>query len=1054
MRKTLVLTLIFTILAVSGLFSAEYKWEYINGVFHHTSEVQEARISEDGKYFYAIPSYLSDVIYKFNMTTGALVDSVVFQTQIKDTINKPRYIKFSRDAKTFIVFNYSQPDNVEIHNINTGETLYKYTLSIYLGYKLTEYFFSNFDFTSETKNLVYSKQASDGTSPSGGGTYEWYFGYLILTNLDTKENTISRFYPTEYIFLKNYSKVLYNEFRWDHEYRYYAKEYHNYYYNVFGITDIPRSKIWGYYSKTTDYSIFGYYNPALSPDESKCIIQTDSNKIEVKNIVDKDTSYNFIDYHTFLVDGRIFDLKFYDNENIIAITKLSLDKEFSLQFYNLTSKKLLYSIPLINLDTSLSNYNMFSIIESNIVNTFIKPTNQKRLLKLNQFLNINKIVSNFSVKDTNIQMNEPIQFINKSYGNNLQYLWDFGDGETSNEENPQHIYKSQGYYTISLKAYNSTDSSVYIRKNYIHVTYYITADFKLDKFNTIDTYLFKPTNLSQGKNLKFKWYLEGKMISEAQNPSILIYKPGKYDVSLIAYDEYFQDTMTKKQYFEVSQSYLSHKNIEPNITYINDNNYNLKANDMVRNNNDLHLIAFSSETAGIYNYSRISDQDCSIKESYIIPKDKDIETTHYEFWDSTKIIMSARAHQLQKFSHKVKYHLDALELNPGDIKLYNFIPNNIQQTFGYAPFRSSKYLYYSILYYSSEKSSIVLSKVNFISQKADTTILSLWHPYHDVSLTNGLDFLGIFDRDTLYLVKSTVASSNYGQGGGCDFEGQVPRSKCVERDFYLNVTKYIIDEELMKNKQLYDYRFRVKSVEDKVPNKQQYWYYDYLNWKETFVPHKVMLTNKYLISIDLTNKVFVKHKYLDSAYLKNAKGFSAVSIAPHNDSLFLAGGHSANGKAALYYVKYPEITPVDSIIFNSLYGNIVDIELTNSGDYILLAENLIAGKKDGLVVLKTRNVKCSVSDKLSSKKTHSLSTLTNGPISIPFDSSDAAITELKLFNSIGEVVMNIPQNKLQIDNNSISFDLRDFNIPDLQTYFYHFSINNQEYYGKFIYIAK
>lgn len=40
------------------------------------------------------------------------------------------------------------------------------------------------------------------------------------------------------------------------------------------------------------------------------------------------------------------------------------------------------------------------------------------------------------------------------------YLWDFGDGNTSEEEKPVHEYKSSGNYTITLKAINGKRSTI------------------------------------------------------------------------------------------------------------------------------------------------------------------------------------------------------------------------------------------------------------------------------------------------------------------------------------------------------------------------------------------------------------------------------------------------------------------------------------------------------------------------------------------------------------------------------------------------------------------
>ncbi len=51
-------------------------------------------------------------------------------------------------------------------------------------------------------------------------------------------------------------------------------------------------------------------------------------------------------------------------------------------------------------------------------------------------------------------LDQDIFFMNQSLGNNLSYLWDFGDGETSIDENPVHQFDTEGIYVVWLKAYN------------------------------------------------------------------------------------------------------------------------------------------------------------------------------------------------------------------------------------------------------------------------------------------------------------------------------------------------------------------------------------------------------------------------------------------------------------------------------------------------------------------------------------------------------------------------------------------------------------------------
>lgn len=57
------------------------------------------------------------------------------------------------------------------------------------------------------------------------------------------------------------------------------------------------------------------------------------------------------------------------------------------------------------------------------------------------------------------QVNTPVSFENTST-NAFSYLWSFGDGNTSIEENPTHTYTVPGEYTVTLKAEGSGQRSL------------------------------------------------------------------------------------------------------------------------------------------------------------------------------------------------------------------------------------------------------------------------------------------------------------------------------------------------------------------------------------------------------------------------------------------------------------------------------------------------------------------------------------------------------------------------------------------------------------------
>ena len=98
---------------------------------------------------------------------------------------------------------------------------------------------------------------------------------------------------------------------------------------------------------------------------------------------------------------------------------------------------------------------------------------------------INQNGNNLFIDDINIQNNMApgalftcydtssctgvISFIDQSYGFPENWLWDFGDGETSTSQNPTHTYSSSGDFSVSLTVSNSFGSTIYTKTNLIHI---------------------------------------------------------------------------------------------------------------------------------------------------------------------------------------------------------------------------------------------------------------------------------------------------------------------------------------------------------------------------------------------------------------------------------------------------------------------------------------------------------------------------------------------------------------------------------------------------------
>ena len=63
-----------------------------------------------------------------------------------------------------------------------------------------------------------------------------------------------------------------------------------------------------------------------------------------------------------------------------------------------------------------------------------------------------------------------IRFTDHSVGDPLSFYWQFGDGSTSNEQNPVHVYQTPGIYTVTLRAINNQSGGVGVLNNGVTVT--------------------------------------------------------------------------------------------------------------------------------------------------------------------------------------------------------------------------------------------------------------------------------------------------------------------------------------------------------------------------------------------------------------------------------------------------------------------------------------------------------------------------------------------------------------------------------------------------------
>jgi len=151
-----------------------------------------------------------------------------------------------------------------------------------------------------------------------------------------------------------------------------------------------------------------------------------------------------------------------------------------------------------------------------------------------------------------------VTFTDESLGSPTSWAWDFGDGNTSTEQNPSHTYESEGTYTVSLTVSDGTDSSTETKTDYITVSAPppLAADFTADVTSGTAPLTVNFTDLSTSATT-WEWDFDNDGVLDAtaeQNPSYTYSDTGTYTVSLTVTDgEGTIETETKTDYITVKE---------------------------------------------------------------------------------------------------------------------------------------------------------------------------------------------------------------------------------------------------------------------------------------------------------------------------------------------------------------------------------------------------------------------------------------------------------------------------------------------------------------------
>ncbi len=161
-------------------------------------------------------------------------------------------------------------------------------------------------------------------------------------------------------------------------------------------------------------------------------------------------------------------------------------------------------------------------------------------------------VADFTADVTDGCAPQEVNFTDLSTGTVSSWSWDFGDGNTSTDQNPTNVYIFAGTYTVSLTVTGPVGSDSVTMTDYITVGQTPTADFSGTPLTGQVPLTVTFTDLSTGDPDTWSWFFGDSTQDTQQNPVHTYTEAGDYTVILIAENSCGQNMATKTAYVHVT----------------------------------------------------------------------------------------------------------------------------------------------------------------------------------------------------------------------------------------------------------------------------------------------------------------------------------------------------------------------------------------------------------------------------------------------------------------------------------------------------------------------
>jgi PKD repeat protein len=161
-------------------------------------------------------------------------------------------------------------------------------------------------------------------------------------------------------------------------------------------------------------------------------------------------------------------------------------------------------------------------------------------------------VANFSATPTMGANPLNVSFTDMSTGAPNNWTWSFGDGNTSNEQNPSHVYRKGGQYSVKLTAKNAVGSNSTTKTKLITVESVPSASFSATPTTGTAPLNVSFTDKSTGFPESWNWSFGDGNTSTEKNPVNMYGAAGQYNVTLTVTNLMGNSTKTSLKYIKIS----------------------------------------------------------------------------------------------------------------------------------------------------------------------------------------------------------------------------------------------------------------------------------------------------------------------------------------------------------------------------------------------------------------------------------------------------------------------------------------------------------------------